>query len=106
MDPNNTLWLAYQDPALEDESRRMAGRTNFFGTVVDELADYLANWGYDGKSISVFTPARAASVADVIAKVWPGAVAVAGTSDDQALKEPDPTGIGRRGEPRKGWGQK
>ena len=105
-DPLGKVWLAFRDRDFEDESRRMAGRTNYFGTTLENMVDYLSNWGGYDKSVSVFTPIKAASVADVIAKVWPGAMAVSGTSDEQAATEKDPIGIGRGGKPRRAWGQK
>lgn len=105
-DPFGQVWLAFQAPNFEDESRRMMGRLNFYGTTLANLEDYLSNWGYDQKSVSTFAPMQATSVADVVAEVWPGATAVSGTSDEQALGELDPTGIGRHGEPKKGWGER
>ena len=105
-DTLGTVWLAFKDPALEDESRRMMGRTNWYGTTLENLEDYLSNWGGYQKSVSRFQSMWAQSVADVVAQTWHGATAVSGTSNEQALKELDPTGIGRHGKPRKAWGQK
>lgn len=106
-DPAGLFWVAFQDPALEDTCRRMVGRLNYHASVHDwapaDAWEYLLGWGGQQASFSVPATATASSVADLLARVWPGAQAVGGTSNDQA-DERDPLGVGQHGASPRPWG--
>ncbi len=107
VDPAGLVWIGFQDSLLEDSARRMAGRLNLHveaqAWTSDDIWDYLLNWGGLQASFSRPESARASSVADLLSRVWPGAQAVAGISDEQAA-ELDPLGVGRHGASPRPWG--